>query len=122
MLKNSNLSWISVSDINKARDFFSNTLGLKEMNFSEEHGWAEMTFEEGGYTLGIAQEDPQLPAGENAVVTITVEDIEEARTAFEKKGVALLGDILEVPGHVRMQMFADPDGNKFQLVQIVQNN
>lgn len=36
-----------------------------------------------------------------------------------------MGDIVEVPGNIKMAMFADPDGNKLQLIsafEYVKNN
>jgi predicted enzyme related to lactoylglutathione lyase len=50
-------------------------------------------------------------------VTITVKNLEEACSLFKEKGAKLVGEVLEVPGHVRMQTFVDGDGNTMQLVQ-----
>ncbi|HRD54929.1 MAG TPA: hypothetical protein PLC42_00885 [Parachlamydiaceae bacterium] len=62
---------------------------------------------------------PFLGISANAVVTISVQNIEEARTDFLKKNVTLVGDILEVSVHVKMQTFKDTDGNTFQLCQLL---
>jgi predicted enzyme related to lactoylglutathione lyase len=117
MMKSSNLSWIVVSDLKKARKFFTEAVGLKERTCAEEYGWAELTCEEGGATIGLAQENEEMGAGENAIITITVDHLEKTVAELKKKGVNLIGEIMEVPGHVKLQMFTDPDGNKFQLVQ-----
>lgn len=121
MVKSSNLSWIVVSDIKKARDFFSKSIGLKEKVFSEEHGWAEFEGEaEGGAVLGVALENSELMAGKNAVITFTVENLEASIKKFREKGVRLIGDVLEVPGHCKMQTFQDDDGNLFQIVELLE--
>lgn len=117
MIKSANLVWVSVSDIKKAKKFFVDTLGLKELSFSEEWGWAELSGKEGGTMIGLAQADKDLPPGSNAITTFSVDNIEVVRDELKKKGVTLIGEIIEVPGHVKMQMFTDLDGNKFQLVQ-----
>ena len=57
--------------------------------------------------------------GNNSVVTLTVTDIVESKAELEAKGVKFFGDIIEVPGHVKMATFADPDNNVFQLVQML---
>ena len=119
MLKSFDLAWIVVSDIKKARKFFTETLGLKEHAYSEEYGWIELCGQDGGTMIGIAQENEktEIKSGQNAVITLTVDNLEETIAAFKKKNVKLLGEIMEVPGHVKLQMFTDADGNKFQLVQ-----
>ncbi len=120
MIKSSDLSWIVVSDLKKAKQFFTETIGLKEHSYSEAFGWAELKGESGGALIGLAEESPMMEdmkAGQNAVVTLTVDDIEKVSQEIEKKGVKLIGEMIEVPGHVKMQMFSDLDGNLFQLVE-----
>lgn len=124
-VKSFGLAWVVVSDLKKAKKFFKETLGLKVHTEAEEYGWMECCgSEKGSAFIGVAQhqegakkeECPTLP-GSNAVITLTVEDIVQARNELKQKGVQLIGDILEVPGHVKMQTFADPDGNIYQLCQ-----
>lgn len=119
MIKSFDLAWIVVSDFQKARKFFTETLGLKEGAVASEYGWAEMQGHDGAATLGIAQqsEHSEIAAGKNAIVTLTVEDLEATVAEFKKKNVNLVGEIIEIPGHVKMQTFTDPDGNVFQIVQ-----
>jgi len=123
MVKSMNLAWISVSDYAKAKKFFTEQLGLKVVSDAPEFGWVELQGSEGGFTLGVAQEqiksDEDIRPGSNAIVTMTVADIAKARATLQAKGVRCIGDILEVPGHVKLALFADSDGNKFQLVEEV---
>lgn len=118
-IQSNDLSWIVVSDLKKARKFYSETLGLKEMTYDEKCGWMEFQGKEGGATIGISQinEHCPLPAGANAVITLTVDDIEQSVKELKKKGVAMMGDIMEVPGHVKLQLIKDNDGNLFQLAE-----
>jgi predicted enzyme related to lactoylglutathione lyase len=119
VVKSFNLAWIVVSDIKKARKFFIETLGLKEHIYTEEYGWAELSGQDGGTKIGLAQKSDksEIEAGENAVITLTVANLEKTVAEFKKKNVNLVGEIIEVPGHVKLQLFTDQDGNKFQLVQ-----
>jgi len=112
------LSWIIVKDVPAAIKFYSEVVGLELKEYHKEFGWAELKGPEGSL-LGIGQEDPQNPitAGSNAVVTVTVEDIEDAKRHFNNKGAKLVGETIEIPGHVKLQTFVDVDGNNFQLVQ-----
>lgn len=113
------LSWIVVKDIRSAIDFYTKVLGLKLKVFEEKYGWAELCGSEGGSTLGIAQQNDfdKIPAGQNAVVTLSVEDLIKAKEELIQKGAQMVGDIMEVPGHVKLQMVIDPDGNRMQLVE-----
>lgn len=112
------LAWIVVEDFKKAVKFYTEVVGFKVTSIAEEYGWAELCGEDGAL-LGIAQNNPdsEIGPGENAVVTISVNDIEAEIAAFQKQHVTIVGSMLEVPGHVKMQSVRDPDGNLFQLVQ-----
>lgn len=112
------LSWVVVKDINEAIKFYTEVVGLTLKEQSPEFGWAELAGPEGSI-LGLAQENIEYGqmAGTNAVVTISVDDIESACEKFVKHAAVLIGETIEIPGHVKMQTFQDADGNTFQLVQ-----
>lgn len=113
-----NMVWVVVKDLKQAIIFYTDVLGFKLENESPEFGWAELTSSQ-GTSVGLAQESPAFSAraGSNAVITITVPDIEVARESLKAKGVTLEGEVMEVPGHVKLQSFLDTDGNYFQLVE-----
>lgn len=115
------LNWIVVSDINASIKFYTEVVGLTLKNFDEKYNWAELAGPDGSF-LGIAEEnlEQQLKAGVNAIITVTVGNIADAVNEFTKKGVRLLGSIMEVPGHVKLQSFVDQDGNMLQLVEKLQ--
>lgn len=120
-VKEIGLCWIVVKDIKAAIRFYTETVGLKLMEFNEHYGWAELEGYAGGARLGIAQENPQenVRAGQNAVVTFTVANLEKAKAELVKKGSTCIGEVQEVPGHVKMQTVTDPDGNTFQLCELI---
>lgn len=117
------LSWIVVKDLKKAVKFYTDTIGLKLMEMHDQFGWAELAGHDGGARLGIAQarSENTLEPGDNACVTFTVENLEKAKAALEEKGTKCVGDLQEVPGHVKLQMVVDPDGNHMQLVELLKN-
>ena len=112
------LSWIVVKDLKAAVKFYTEVVGLTLLNKSPEYGWAELAGPEGA-SLGIAQEssEMEIKAGSNAVMSISVDNLDAACGLYRKKGAKLVGEIVEVPGHVRMQTFLDSDGNMMQVVQ-----
>lgn len=119
MIQSIDLSWIVVQDLKQALKFYTETLGLKLVEYHEEYGWAELQGHNGGSFLGIAQVNAQFPdkPGQNACVTLTVADLEQSISSLKKKGAKCINGIEEVPGHVKMQRIQDADGNLFQLVQ-----
>lgn len=112
------LSWIVVKDIKQAIKFYTDVVGLTLKEYHPEFAWAELSGP-GGSSLGIGEENSDSPmkAGINAVVTIAVDDIDAAIKHYIAKGATLIGDVVEVPGHVKMQTFTDLDGNTMQIVQ-----
>lgn len=118
-VKSSDLSWIVVSDFDKAVRFFTEVVGLKLMTREDKYGWAELEAPEGGMQLGIALagKENHVKPGQNAIMTFTVNDLIKAKSEMAKKGTKMVGDVMEVPGHVKLQFFHDHDGNLFQLVE-----
>lgn len=120
------MAWTVVNDLEKAIQFYTETLGLILMENCAEYGWAELSGPSGS-RLGLAMrkdnsgewDAANVQPGHNAVVTITVKDIEAAVKSYQEKGVRLLGKIMEVPGEVKLQTFQDPDGNLFQLAELL---
>ena len=123
-VKSIGLTWIIVKNFKESVKFYTETVGLKLVEMSEEWGWAELEgFDEDGMRLGIAQqrsksEDPIEP-GQNGVVTFTIDNLELAIKQMEQKGATLVGKVEVVPGHVKMQSVRDGDGNLFQLVEMI---
>lgn len=118
-VQSAGLAWIVVQDLDKALKFFTEVLGLKVLSRADEWGWAELAGEDGVAILGVAHSahETQVKPGQNAIMTFTVSDIEHSKSAMAKKGAELVGEVMEIPGHVKLQSFKDKDGNLFQLVQ-----
>lgn len=112
------LVWVAVADLDKSIKFYTDVVGLKLEEHNEMFGWAELTGEDGA-RLGLAKTDDPLPPGSNAVVTLTVDDIEKSKAEMSSNGAKMIGDIMEVPGHVKLQLFTDADGNHFQLAELI---
>lgn len=111
------LAWITVKDLDKAIAFYTEIVGLELKEYHKEFRWAELSGPHGA-KLGIGEEGPhsEVPAGANAVITITVEDMDAAIKHFKSKGAKLVGELMEIPGEVKLQTFVDRDGNTLQLV------
>lgn len=123
-VKEIGLSWIVVKDVKAAVKYYTEIVGLKLMEFDEQYGWAELVGHAGGARLGISQENPRekVAAGQNAVVTFTVGNLAKAKEEMLEKGAKCEGDIVEVPGHVKMQTVVDGDGNRFQICELLHHH
>lgn len=116
------LAWVAITDLDKAIAFYTKTLGMQLKEKHDEFGWAELSGK-GGARLGLAVSTPKCqqentPApGSNAILTYAVADIAAAKASMLQQGAKMIGDIQEIAGHVKLQLFADPDGNQLQLVE-----
>ncbi len=119
--KSIGLLWIVVSNFKNALKFYTETMGLKVKELNEHYLWAELAGDEGGTRLGIAgsSEHSPIKPGQNAVFTVTVENLDRAIKHLKQKGVRLIGSIQEIPHEVKMQTAVDPDGNYFQLAELL---
>lgn len=115
------LVWIVVKDLKSAIKFYTESLGLKLLEHHEQYGWAELSGQDGGARLGIAQKSDMeaIQPGQNAIITLTVPNLDQAIQEFSQKKVKMVGTVLEVPGQVKLQMAVDSDGNHFQLVEVL---
>ena len=111
-----NVSWYLVDDLEASKKFYGEALGLKKV--FEMDGWCEFGQAEGAPTIGLNQrrdDDPER----GATVVLRVENLEESTKRLKAKGVKFEGEVMEVPGVVRIATFRDPSGNRLQLCQVI---
>ena len=113
---------IAVKDIDRAKQFYSNKLGLKPVN---EMGDELFMLKSGGTTLNVYKSEF---AGTNKATALTfdVDDIDAEVRELKDKGIAFEhydvqglkadGDIYSGEG-MRTAWFKDPDGNILSLVE-----
>jgi catechol 2,3-dioxygenase-like lactoylglutathione lyase family enzyme len=125
MLKDRNSSAIvAVSDLNRARIFYEDTLGLTLEGGSVDDG--VLTFRTGQTSLGVYRSDYAGTNKANAVTWEMKGDLIDVVNDLRSKGVAfehypdmpgtLNGDI-HAFGEMKMVWFKDPDGNILHLVE-----
>ena len=103
---------VPVQDMDRARRFYSDTLGMHSPNPDEE--WPE--FETGNVSLYLV--DPTRIgtafAPHTAHIALRVSDVAEARETLEAAGVEFHGGILDT-GVCHMAFFSDTEGNALML-------
>jgi len=112
--------WVTVNDMNQAKEFFGKTLGMTLTQDSPEHSWAEFCIPEQKTYLGVSGPSDNCPIkpGDNAVICITVENVVATKEELEAKGVRCW-DIVEVPEHVKMFLIQDESNNYYHIVQML---
>lgn len=105
---------VPTRDLAGARAFYGQTLELPCSMFIEGKPFAE--FETGSLTLGVIE--PERMGLEFAPnrnhIALHVDDVEEARSTLESRGVSFEGEIFD-SGVCHMSFFSDPDGNALML-------
>ncbi len=102
---------IPSQDAERSRAFYVDTLGLRPDAHSKMEVWAGDTcfgiWEPASFGMPFA---PQ----KNAHPALHVDDIADARTTLEAKGVVFAGETMDT-GVCMMALFTDPDGNDLML-------
>jgi catechol 2,3-dioxygenase-like lactoylglutathione lyase family enzyme len=112
---------LAVSDIDRARNFYTDTLGLKEVD----HEGDDMIVLKSGDTVVNVYRSDYAGTNEATAVTWEVDDIEQEVAELKGKGVAF--ERYDLPGmerdgdlHVaddfKVAWFKDPDGNILNIV------
>ena len=102
---------IPTRDVERARHFYGETLGLPQ------NAYAHGEFEAGNLTLALWKPaDKGVPFRSNgeADIAFRVTDVAAARAELEAKGIEFVGETLDT-GVCHMAFFADPDGNSLML-------
>ena len=105
---------ISTSDIDRARHFYGEVLGLEASK-----QWGDLPafeFETGSLTLAVADVSAfgQKHSSNAQPIALRVDDAHAAREALEAQGVTFRGDTID-SGVCHMAIFHDPDGNALML-------
>ncbi|MEY9934621.1 lactoylglutathione lyase [Catenulispora sp. GP43] len=115
---------IPVSDQDKALEFFTGTLGFDkrlDMRAGENFRW--VTVAAPGARVSVALVgigNGGGTVGQDTGIRFMVPDAEAEHTAMRQRGIEV-GDLLRWPGVPPMYEFKDPDGNRFEVVETVED-
>jgi catechol 2,3-dioxygenase-like lactoylglutathione lyase family enzyme len=102
---------IPTQDMERARVFYGETLGLRRDEHSESEFWAGETC----FSLWMPSwAGQEFAPQELAMPALRVDDVAAARAELEAKGVEFQGEIVD-SGVCHMAFFKDPDGNGLML-------
>jgi predicted enzyme related to lactoylglutathione lyase len=109
--------WVHIRDVKKARTFYRDALGLKELDYSEEGQYAMYKLPGAGY-LGIhkqGKDEPGRKAGTVSGVYFKVADVKRVASQIAKKGGRVTDKPEKKPWGDWNATIADPDGNEFVI-------
>lgn len=104
-----------VKNLEKAVEFYRDTLQLDLDFVAKEMGWAE--FDVGGFTLVLKEiKSGFVPSYSSICFFVT--EIEKEVENLSKRGVKIQGGIMEIPGEQgKVASFLDPDGNLLEFFE-----
>lgn len=104
---------LPVADIDAARSFYADYLGLavEEMN----HGWvARYRTPDGRASVQLVTRDATSP--EDSVMSVHVgDDIDEAYAEAQRRGYEIVHPLTDEPWGIRRFFVRDPDGNVLNI-------
>ena len=100
---------IAVSDAERARKFYQETLELKPGTTAMSGAWVE--YDLGATTIGVGCHPAWQPSRDGTTVAFEVDDIDATIATLKERGVAFDMEKMETPV-CWMAQFRDPDGNK----------
>ena len=102
--------WYLVRDFDLGRDFYKRVLGFDETFVDWDDKWSKL--EHGSMRIAIAEGEPS----EGGVATVDVADVKAEANRLREEGVEV-GVVLDLVGQMRLVDVFDPDGNRIQLAQ-----
>jgi catechol 2,3-dioxygenase-like lactoylglutathione lyase family enzyme len=107
--------WYRVRDLEAGRAFYRDSLGFAETYVDEEGRWARL--ERAGMEIALAEGEPE----DGGVAHVDVKDVKAEAERLRADGVNV-GTVLELHGQMRLLDVFDPDGNRIQLAQELQDD
>ncbi len=112
--KGINVVSITVSDLAKAKAFYSDVLGLGAPAFDiPQANWIEWKTGNDA-DISITQADGTFTPNHNTIIVFNVDDCHAAVAELRRRGIRC-DDPVGIPGMVTYASFYDPDGNRLQM-------
>lgn len=119
MLRKVAFTMYPVKEVDRARDFYENKLGLKAGSVGNHDGqyWIEYDLPDGG-CLALTNVTPAQPSeAAGGTVAFEVSDLDRFIADLKAKDVTFRSDIIDTPV-CRMAVCVDSEGNSLLLHQI----
>ena len=105
-----------VTDLDRSIAWYRDVLGFELLYRSDDIRWCELKSGVERVNVGLS-ERREAGGGGGSTLTFGVRDLEAAKAELDRHGVRQDGDIVEIPGLVRLLTFFDPDDNALMFYQ-----
>jgi predicted enzyme related to lactoylglutathione lyase len=107
--------YVSSREPEKLAEFYRKALGLP-IQFADPGKWVQFKTEGAAFCIAGASETA-VPAGDNAVVVLEVDDLEQALRHVREAAAPRVSAIRDMGAHGRVAIVEDTEGNVIQLYQ-----
>ena len=107
---------LGVSNLDRSIGWYQDVLGFKLLYKHDDMAWCELSTGVDKVNIGLSERRETGGKG-GATLTFGVTGLEAAKAALDAKGVRQDGDIMEIPGLVRLLTFFDPDDNALMFYE-----
>ena len=115
MYKSGLAIWYNVANLDRTLDFYTKGLGF-EVDYQDPGSrMVIVKTNTKDCFIGFTEANEVVPVTSSAV--FEVEDIELAVAELKSRGVSFTGEIETIPDFVKLAVFHDPDGHRFELSQ-----
>ena len=114
MFKDFNVTYVYVTDWEKAKKFYREVLEWPVFWSNDEVGWEEYGLENEAHLAINLWRGADAPQKGGAIPVLTVDDPYHVTEALKAKGVKV-SEVVHIPGVVTYGAFFDPEGNQIQF-------
>jgi catechol 2,3-dioxygenase-like lactoylglutathione lyase family enzyme len=107
---------MGVIDLTRSLDWYQRVLGFTLLYQQEDIAWCELSTGVARVNVGLSERREAGGSG-GATLTFGVTDLNAAKAALDAEDVRQDGDIVEIPGLVRLLTFFDPDDNALMFYE-----
>ena len=107
---------LGVTDLARSIEWYRTVLGFAHLYTAEDIAWCELKTAVDRVNVGLSERQEAGGTG-GATLTFGVTDLDAAKSDLDRMGVRQDGDIIEIPGLVRLLTFFDPDDNALMFYQ-----
>ena len=106
----------SVTDIKRSKEFYEGVLGLIPASVYDAEGMTFIEYEIGSgcVTIGTGNDNFKPGPAGGGIVTLEVENFDEAMSELKAKKVAIVMDAMDT-GVCHLAIIEDPDGNRIMI-------